>query len=65
MGQEFLKHAVPDYLVRALTSFPLGCQIKKLQQSTQQWSSTVNESKLYLFFCQIGKKYIFWCAAEF
>ena len=28
-SQEFLKPAIPDYLVGALTSFPLHCQIKK------------------------------------
>ena len=26
---EFLKHSVPYYLVRALTTLPIGCQIKK------------------------------------
>ena len=26
--QEFLKHAMPTYLVRALTYFPLDCHIK-------------------------------------
>ena len=36
-------------------------QVKKWQQPTQQ-PSAVNESKLYLFFCQISKIYIhiFW-----
>ena len=27
--QEFLKHAILDYLVKALTSFPSDCQIEK------------------------------------
>ena len=43
MPQEFLKHAIPNYLLGALSSFPLGCQIKKLQQPTQQQMSSVSE----------------------
>ena len=27
--REFLKHVMPDYLVMALTSFPLDCQRKR------------------------------------
>ena len=37
-------------LVRALISFPLGCLIKEWQRPTQQYPSSVNEAKLYLFF---------------
>ena len=29
MSQEFLKHAIPDYLVRELTSFSLNFQTNK------------------------------------
>ena len=43
----------------ALTSFPLDCQIKQWQQSTQQQPSGVNESKLYPFFGQVGKNIFF------
>ena len=54
--RKFLKHEIPDSLVRGTDLFPLDCQIKKLQQPTQQSPSGVNESKLYLFaFVRLAK----------
>ena len=50
--QEFLKHAISDYLVRPLTSIFLYCQFTKQQDndnSQRNNSSPVSESKLYLF----------------
>lgn len=34
--QEFLKPALPDYVVRGTDSFPLHCQVKKNDKSTKQ-----------------------------
>ena len=67
--QEFLKHAIPDYLVGTLTSYPLDYQIKKKPQNN---NSQHNKSDLVLinqnynyFFCQIGKSVLFGCVTEF
>ena len=54
--QESLKYARPDYLVRDTDLFSLRLSMKKWKQPTQQ-SSSVNESKLYLFFCQVSEIY--------
>ena len=61
--QELLKYAIPIYS-GALTFFPLDCQIKKMTSANTTMAVWLSESKLYLFFCQIGKKHILGCAAE-
>ena len=57
------KHATPDSLDRALTYFPLGCQVKKMT-TANTIAVRVNQNYTY-FFLSVGKKYIFWCATEF
>ena len=63
---EFLKHATPDYLVRALTSFPWDCQIKKNDNSqyNNSWPMWIN-IRIILFVRSAQIECIFWCAAEF
>ena len=64
--QEFLKHAVPDYLVKGTDLFSLRLSnLKKKTAANTTIAIGVNESKLHLCFCEMGKKHIFWCAAEF
>ena len=62
--QEFLKHAIPDDLVRGTDLLPLRLSNKQMTTSTQQKLSDVNESTLYLFFCQIGYRILVVCTCH-
>ena len=55
--EEFLVHAVPDYLVRGPDLFSLRLSNKKWQQPTRQQQPGMNESELHLLFFQIGKQW--------
>ena len=51
MLQEFLKHAVTDYLVRALTSIPLDCQIKTVMTANATivvWCESIKTPPTFL-----------------
>ena len=63
LPQEFLKHAIPDYLVRGTDLFSLRLSNKKMTTANTTLTS-VNGSKLYLF-CQIGKKNFFGVPQDF
>ena len=46
-----------------ILSFPWNCQIKMTTANIIAiWCEWI---KIIPFFCQMGKKYIFWCAAQF
>ena len=57
--QEFLNHATPDYWVRCTDFLSLRSskkRKKKKRKQTAQYPSSVNESKLYLFFLSAKNK---------
>ena len=43
----------------------LDCQKNDNSQHNNSHPVWMNKNYTYFFFCQTGKKYIFWCAAEF
>ena len=55
--QEFLEHAIPDYL-GAQTSFPLDCQVKKNDNNQHSNSHllSMNQNFTY-FFVRLAKVY--------
>ena len=61
--QEFLKHAIPDYLVRGTNLFSLRLSNKKMTNSQHNNSHLVwiNQNYAYLFSVRSAKK-LFWCA---
>ena len=66
--QAFLKHVIPDYLVKGTDLFSLRWSNKKKMTAANTiiviWCEQV---KLYLLFLSDHQKteYIFWCATEF
>ena len=56
--QEFLKHAIPDYLVRGTYLVSVRLSNKNITTGNTTIAISVNKSKLQLFFCQIGNRYI-------
>ena len=66
--QEFLTHAIPDCVVRGTDLFSLRLskkKKKKRKQPTHQYSSSMNESKLYLFFVGAAKNTFFGVSQNF
>ena len=59
--QEFLKHAIPDYLVRGTNLFSLRLSNTKNYTSQHNNSPLVWMNENYTYFCQISKMYICWC----
>ena len=57
--QACLKHATPDYLVRGTDLSSLRLWNKKITTANTTIASSVNESKLYLYFFARSAKYTF------
>ena len=58
--QEFLKHAVPDYLSRDIDLFPLDCQIKKKMTTVNTAIAVRCEwIKIYICVCVYICMYIY------